>query len=69
MHPCKHLYSINACNGMDKTALITKHIELVNLEAGRWRTKSSILSKPELYANLTEQQIAYAQTEIWSGTE
>ena len=68
VHSCKHPTSTNACNGMDNTALMTKNLELANLEAGRWRNKGSVVSKPKIYANLTEQPTAYAHTEILSLT-
>ena len=65
IHSCKYSSSTNSCDGMDNTALVAKNLELANLEAGCWRNKGSVISKPEIYANLTEQPKAYAHTRIW----
>ena len=68
IHFCKYPSSTNSCNGMDNTALVAQNLELANLEAGRWHNKGSVVSKPKIYANVTEQPKAYAHTEIWSLT-
>ena len=68
IHSCKYPSSTNSCDGMDNTALMTKNLELANLEAGRWRNKGCVVSNPKIYANLTEQPTAYAHTENFSLT-
>ena len=68
IHSCKYPSSTNSYDSMDNTALMTKNLELANLEAGCWRNKGSVVSKPKIYSNVTEQPKAYAHTEIWSLT-